>query len=157
MISSQQIITGFFNTLKPLQNDLSSNVHTKVLQIKRNHPIITGSYEHKLLTVFFISEPLYNDLNTNVSTRVLHIKCYATKKKLHVWLTKKTATAPRKGFKLKLMRRTDMSQIWKVKLNRLCHYFCEVKFWIYIEVTLIVSQSPLQRVPPTSATILIHL
>ena len=82
MISSQQIITGFFHTLKPLQNDLSSNVHTKVLQIKRNHPIITGSYEHKLSTVFFfISEPLHNDLNTNVSTRVLHIKCYATKKK----------------------------------------------------------------------------
>ena len=54
MISSQQIITGFFHTLKPLQNDLSSNVHTKVLQIKRNHPIITGSYEHKLLTVFFL-------------------------------------------------------------------------------------------------------
>ena len=73
MISSQKIITGFFHTLKPLQNDLSSNVNTKVLQIKRNHPIITGSYEHKLLKVFFISEPLYNDLNTNVSTRVLHI------------------------------------------------------------------------------------
>ena len=70
--------------------------------MKRNHPIITGSYEYKLLTFFFfISEPLHNDLNTNVSTRVLHIKCYATKKK----------TAPRKSFKLKLMRRTDMSQI----------------------------------------------
>ena len=81
MISSQKIITGFFHTLKLLQNDLSSKVHTKVLQIKRNHPIITGSYEHKLLTFFFISEPLHNDLNTNVSTRVLHIKCYATKKK----------------------------------------------------------------------------
>ena len=82
MISSQKIITGFFHTLKPLQNDLRSNVHTKVLQIKRNHPIITGSYEHKLSTVFFfISEPLHNDLNTNVSTRVLHVKCYATKKK----------------------------------------------------------------------------
>ena len=48
------------------------------------------------------------------------------RKKLHVWLTKKTSTAPRKSFKLKLMRRTDMSQIWKVKLNRLCHYFCEL-------------------------------
>ena len=79
MISSQKIITGFFHTFKLLQNDLSYNVRTKVLQIKRNHPIITGSYEHK--TFFFISEPLYNDLNTNVSTRVLHIKCYATKKK----------------------------------------------------------------------------
>ena len=52
MISSQQIITGFFHTLKLLPNDLSSNVSTKVLQIKRNHPIITGSYEHKLLTFF---------------------------------------------------------------------------------------------------------
>ena len=69
------------------------------------------------------------------------------RKKLHVWLTKKTSTAPRKSFKLKLMRMTDMSQIWKVKLNRLCHYFCEVKFWIHIEVTLIASQSPLQCVP----------
>ena len=58
MISSQQIIAGFFHTLKLLQNDLSSNVHTKVLQIKKNHPIITGSYEHKLLKVFLISEPL---------------------------------------------------------------------------------------------------
>ena len=54
MISSQQIITGFFfHTLKLLRNDLSSKVHTKLLQIKRNHPIITGSYEHKLLTFFF--------------------------------------------------------------------------------------------------------
>ena len=144
MISSQQIITGFLHTLKLLQNDHSSNVHTKVLQMKRNHPIITGSYEYKLLTFFFISEPLHNDLNTNVSTRVLHIKCYATKKKIHVWLTNKTSIAPRKSFKLKLMR-TNMSQIWK--LNRLCHHFCEIKFWIYIEVTLIVSQSPLNVFP----------
>ena len=55
MISSKQKIIGFFHTLKPLQNDLSSKVHTKVLQMKRNHPIITGSYEHKLLTIFFYS------------------------------------------------------------------------------------------------------
>ena len=55
MISSQKIVTGFFfHTLKLLQNDLSSKVHTKVLQIRRNHPIITGSYEHKLLTVLFL-------------------------------------------------------------------------------------------------------
>ena len=53
MISSKQKIIGFFHTLKPLQNHLSSKVHTKVLQMKRNHPIITGSYEHKLLTFFF--------------------------------------------------------------------------------------------------------
>ena len=52
MISSQKIITGFFHTFKLLQNDLSSNVRTKVLQIKRNHPIITGSYEHKTFFLF---------------------------------------------------------------------------------------------------------
>ena len=98
MISSQKIITGFFHTLKPLQNDLSSNVHTKVLQIKRNHPIITGSYEHKLLTFFFISEPLHNDLNTNVSTRVLHIKCYATKKKTSCVIDKKDFNCTKKEF-----------------------------------------------------------
>ena len=40
-----------------------------------------------------------------------------------------------------------MLQIWKVKLNQLCNYFCEVKIWIYIDVTLIVSQSPLLCVP----------
>ena len=35
MISNQQIITGFFfHTLKPLQNDLNSNVNTRVLQIQ---------------------------------------------------------------------------------------------------------------------------
>ena len=67
------------------------------LQIKRNHPIITGSYEHKLLTFFFISEPLHNDLNTNVSTRVLHIKCYATKKKIHV-IDKKDCNCTKKEF-----------------------------------------------------------
>ena len=33
MITNQQIIRGFFHTLKPLQNDLSSNVNTRVLQI----------------------------------------------------------------------------------------------------------------------------
>ena len=98
MISSKQKIIGFFHTLKPLPNDLSSNVHTKVLQIKRNHPIITGSYEHKLLTVFFISEPLYNDLNTNVSTRVLHIKCYATKKKTSCVIDKKDFNCTKKEF-----------------------------------------------------------
>ena len=34
MITNQQIIRGFFHTLKPLQNDLSSNVNTRVLQIQ---------------------------------------------------------------------------------------------------------------------------
>ena len=34
MTSNQQIITSFFfPTLKPLQNDLNSNVNTRVLQI----------------------------------------------------------------------------------------------------------------------------
>ena len=98
MISSQKIITGFFRTLKLQQNDLSSNVHTKVLQTKRNHPIITGSYEHKLLTFFLISEPLYNDLNTNVSTRVLHIKCYATKIKTSCVIDKKDFNCTKKEF-----------------------------------------------------------
>ena len=65
--------------------------------MKRNHPIITGSYEHKLLTFFFISEPLYNDLNTNVSTRVLQIKCYATKKKTCV-IDKKDFNCRKKEF-----------------------------------------------------------
>ena len=98
MISSQKIITGFFHTLKPLQNDLSSNVSTKVLQIKRNHPIITGSYEHKLLKVFFTLEPLHNDLNTNVSTRVLHIKCDTTKKKTSCVIDKKDFNCRKKEF-----------------------------------------------------------
>ena len=83
-----------------------------------------------------------------ISAQESYILNVKQQRKLYVWLTKKTSTAPRKNFKLNLLRRTDMSQIWKVKLNQLCHYFCEVKIWIYIDVTQIVSQSPFLCVLP---------
>ena len=83
-----------------------------------------------------------------ISAQESYILNVKQQRKHYVWLTKKTSTAPRKNFKFNLLRRTDMSQIWKVKLNQLCHYFCEVKIWIYIDVTLIVSQSLLLCVLP---------
>ena len=81
-----------------------------------------------------------------ISAQESYILNVKQQRKHYVWLTKKTSTAPRKNFKLNLLR-TDMSQVW-IKLNQLCHYFCEVKIWIYIDVTLIVSQSPFLCVLP---------
>ena len=148
MISNQQIITGFFfHTLKPLQYDLNSNVNTSVLQIQEtiqykqdfrstNFSLFFSLWSHCIMTSIPISAQ---------ETYILNVK---QQRKLYVWLTKKTSTAPRKNFKLNLLRRTNMLQIWKVKLNQLCHYFCEVKIWIYINVTQIVSQSLLLCVLP---------
>ena len=139
MISNQQIITGFFFILwshcKMTSIVISIPEYYKYRKPSNNNRNLGAQTFHFFFSLW--SHCIMTSIP--ISAQESYILNVKQQRKHYVWLTKKTSTAPRKNFKLNLLRRTDMSQIWKVKLNQLCHYFCEVKIWIYINVTQIVS------------------